>query len=588
MQMTTNISGAEQSGGERILKMQKIDPAEASLIWNQLNIDQQRQVVLAAHEPKQKLELILLATDSGALLRSIYPNYFVRLVMDLGPDDAVELIELSGREQLTHLFDLTAWDREEFSPQRYEMWLPILLEAGPDKMAAWLHDLDMEALALLGRHWFETVKFVSSQEYQEPPDDLPEFTLDGIYFLEFHNPDTAALVAQILVVLKSELPERYNAFMEAMRWEIDSELMEYARRWRQGRLQDQGFPLRAEALALWALPRADEYNWQDKPVKYQASDRASGFQDEYWLRLLPDHELLSISLADMSSADLDSLKQELTYIANSGVVALNADVGNAGAVTQAARESLSLVNLGLSILSQGDQSRARQILIRLNLDSLARHGAEAIRGLNKKAWQIMKNGWMKDLPTQLNLLDAPLDHWLAGLLFTLPRCYDQGKKPEYRPFVSLADINRANRYLDLINFCHNLMFELLGWTRLEVLAMLTAPAWPEDPDERKLSHLLGTWLARRALRLPGLQPLPANRLGQALKALQQGFQGSLTQEIVDSVRGLDNAASRTMAKELLDMMLFKLKQDLNLLRSAEPMFTTGLIIARDKPRGQRR
>jgi PAS domain-containing protein len=507
--------------------------------------------------------------------------------MDLGPEDAVEIIELSSSEQLTHLFDLTAWDKEEFSPQRCEAWLPILLEAGPDKMAGWLHNLDMEALTLLGRHWFETVKFVASQEYQEPPEDLPEFTLDGIYFLEFHNPDMAALAAQTLVVLKSELPERYSAFMEAMRWEIDSELMEYARRWRQGRLQDQGFPLREDALALWALPRADEYNWRDKPVKYQASRRASASQDEYWRHILPDHELLPLSLADMAPEDLDSLKQELTYIANSGAVALNVDLSDAGAVVQAARESLSLVNLGLSILSQGDPSQARQILIRLNLDSLARHGAKAVRGLNKKAWRIMKNGWMKDLPTQLNLLDAPLDHWLAGLLFTLPRCYDQGNKPEYRAFVSLADISLADRRLDLINFCNKLMFELLGWTRLEVLAMLTAPAWPEDPDERKLSHLLGTWLARRALGLPGLQPLPANRLGRALKALQQGFQSSLAQEIMDSVYGLHNADSQAMAKELLDMMLLKLKQNLGRQRSSDPMFTTGLIIAKGRPRGGR-
>lgn len=566
----------------QILQLQKTDPARSQELWQKLNAKEQLQAVLSAPDAKQKLELILLAKDSAALTQALNGNNFMRLVMDIGPEDSVELISMSSDEQLTHLLDLTGWDQEDFSPERYEAWLPLLLEAGPEKMVDWLKSTDMEVLALLGQHWFSVVKYIPSQEQQEPPDDLPEFTLDGVYFLEFRNPKLAAIVAQVLVVLKSELPQRYLDMIEAMRWEISSELNEFARRWRQGRLLDNGFPLRENALNLWALPKPEEYNWQNMPPKY-ASMHEDYPQGGYWQDLLPQDELLPQVITRLSRQDLEQLNQEMAYIANCGIVALNANPADARITWQAGREALSLVNLGLSILSEQDPVQAGAIITRMPLDALARHGAQAIRKLNNQAWTLMQEGWMKDLPTGLNLLDAPLDHWLAGILFKLPRYYDKGNKPEYRGFFTIGEINEAQEHLDEAVFWGKLMFELLGWQRLDMLAMLTAPAWPQDPAERKLSHILGTWLARRSLNLaPELAPLPQSQLKPAILALQKGFSGQWASQALASSKSLQNQRESALAGKLLSQAIQNLSNQLryvNIEAEIDPAFITGLIIA---------
>ncbi len=557
-------------------------PPAAHTSWLALSATEKIKTVLHTADAKDKLKLILQDNDSHALTQALSCDNFARLVFDLGAEDATELIEMSSDEQLTHLLDLAGWDAEEFSPARYEAWLPMLLEAGPEKMVDWLQSTDMEVLTLLGRHWFSTYKYVPSQDMQEPPDDLPEFTLDGVYFLEFNNPNLSAVVAQVLVVLKSELPGRYLDLMEAMRWEVESELLEYARRWRQGRLQDQGFPLREEALALWALPRPEEHRWQDLPPKYSSLAAGAG-QEGYWRNWLPEDQLLPQSVHGLSRQDLEALTQEMAYIANCGIVGLNADPSDSRLTWQAGREALAMVNLGLSVLSAGDKANAAAMVTRLSLAALARHGASAVRALNNKAWTLMQEGWMKDLPAGLNLLDAPLDHWLAGLLFKLPRYYDEGQKPEYRPFMSVAEINQADHMLDQAAFWGRLMFELLAWNRLDFLALITGPAWPLDPGERKLSQVLGTWLARRALKLsPELAPIPQEHLRAAIAALQEGFKGQWLSQALASGHGLADRQEASLASRLLSETIENLRRQLghvNLRAELNPAFIGGFIIA---------
>ena len=547
---------------EKILQLEKKDPAQAEEFWQGLNPAQRLQGVLNTADAKDKLRLILMARDSQALTRELSNDNFVRLALDIGPEDAVELIDMSSDEQLTHLLDLTGWERELLNPARYEAWLPIILEAGPQKVEDWLQSTDLETLTLLSRHWFDIYKYIPSQEQQEPPDDLPEFTMDGVYWLDFHDKDTAAIIAQVLVVLKSELPDLYARLMEAGRWEYDSELEEFARRWRQGRLQDQGFPTRAEALSLWATPKPGEERWQNLPDKYPtAADYQPGGLSS-WNSLLSGNELLPQSAYRLEQASLDNLSLEMAFIANCGVVALEADPADMKATRQAALEGLSLVNLGLSILSQDDPGLAQTILKRLSLTVIARQGARAIRRLNQRAWKLVHEGWLKGLPIGFNILDPPYDHWLAGLLFKLPRYYNQAKGPEYRAFLDRDELRQAEYHLTQVEFWGRIIHEFLNWSRVEMLAMLTVPGWPEDPMERKLSQLLATWLARQAMGLPGLQPLSQQQVPLAIKKLQQGLSdGSLSAQVLRSVAILPQDEA-SMARTLLERALADLTREI--------------------------
>ncbi len=568
-----------------VLDLEKRDPARAEALWNGLSREQRLRTVLAA-PALERLRLITLARDARALVREMAPDDFAATVLELGPEDAGLLLARSTDEQLTYLLDLTGWVKEKFAPDRYAVWLPLLLEGGSERLARWLRSVDLEVLTLLAAHWFRVVKFLPSQEQQEPPDDLPQFTLDGVYFIEFRNDKTAAFVAQVLVLLKSELPDLYGRLLEAMLWESAAQLAEDAVRWRRGRLMDLGFPDRLEALELWARPLPGEADWKRLAPKTELGfpERVQPRSDRA-VALLPRDELLPALAAELSGEQADALRAELAYVANCGVVALEADPAQPEQVARAARESLGMANLGLGLVSGGDLGRAREIISRVGVAALARQGAAALRELNRRAWNLVSRGWLQRVPIGLHVLDHPLDRQLAGLLFQRPRCYDSGlgQGREYRAFHGLADVEMARRAVARAEFWGVVLFDLMGLDQEQVAGLMRAKVWPEDRREIKISSILGTWLARRALGLPGLEPLPPAALNRAVELIQQGLAGPLSREVLDSCRALEDPAEAALAGELLRGVLARLREELGGLDPSavlEPAFLSGLVVER--------
>jgi hypothetical protein len=569
----------------RLLDLAKSDPARAEALWNGLERPERLRAILASPAP-QRLGLLTMAKDSRALVRDLAVDEFASTVLELGPEDAGMLLARCTDKQLTYLLDLTGWVNEKFAPERYAVWLPLLLEGGAERLHRWLKGIDLEVLTLLAAHWFKVVKYLPSQDEQEPPDDLPQFTVDGVYHLEFHNQKTSSFVAQVMVHMQAELPKLYGALMEAMLWESAAQIADDAVRWRRGRLMDQGFPDRLEALELWAKPLPGEADWQEMAPKVErAFPQYAPPRSDSALMLLPKGELLPSLAAEFDNDAADRLRAELVYAANCGVVALEADPAQPEAVSRAARESLGLANLGLGILSGGHSAQARDILKRVGVAALARQGAQALRQLNKRAWQLINEGWLKKVPTSLHVLDYPLDRQVAGLVFHRPRCFDPtlGQDREYRAFYSLADLEQARRTLDRAEYWGTILFELMGFDQARVDALMRAEVWPEDRREIKISSLLGTWLARRALGLPGLEPLPAASLNRAVELLQEGLAGPLAKEALASCRSITDPAEAALAGELLRGALQRLSQELGGLNpkaALEPAFIAGLVVER--------
>ena len=133
----------------------------------------------------------------------------------------------------------------------------------------------------------------------------------------------------------------------------------------------------------------------------------------------------------------------------------------------AAKESLGLANLGLELMARADQAQTAEIASRMALSALARRGAKALRELNQRAHALLREGWLKGIPNNLHLFDAPLDRNLAGLLFTRPRFFDPGLSggKEYRSFRGLADLEMAARGLAKAEFWGRILFDFMALER---------------------------------------------------------------------------------------------------------------------------
>ena len=564
-----------------ILGLEARDPRRAEAFWHGLSRAERLRAVLAC-QGSERLRLIVLAQDADTLVRELPPDEFLATTLDVGPDAADALVAASTDDQLAYLLDITGWQGERLWPQRYQLWLPAIVEAGAERIARWLAWTDVEVLALLFAHWFRVVKFLTSHDEQEPPDDLPGFSLDGVYFIEFRQKEMQDYASQVLVVLKSQTPDRYTQILEAMLWESAIGMAEDALILRAGRLADLGMPSRAEALELWAAPPPKEAAWRDLPTKDETGFLADAPpRSDAALNLLPrDHALPALARA-LPQGARDRLRAELAYVANCGVMALDVDPTDLEAVARAGREAVGLVNLGLELLSDGDRSVAGRILERLGLAALARQGAQAIRQLNARAWRLVNEGWLVRAPGGLHILDEPLDRWLAGLLFPHPRCYDQqmGEGREYRGFRDLADLEHARRGLDLAEFWGELL-GLMG-VAIDQLAQLSPElARGRQPLELKLTAVVGTFLARGQLGLDGLWPIPAALAPRAVAALQRGLAQWRERRAAESVEALADPAKAEMAGQLLRGVLGRIQRDLAAVDASkvDPRFIASLVV----------
>ena len=85
---------------------------------------------------KQKLELILAAPDPEQLVRALPAEELYFALLDIGADDAAELVAMAAPEQFRHLVDMAAWRGADEGPRTGEVvrWLRLAREGGEDPL----------------------------------------------------------------------------------------------------------------------------------------------------------------------------------------------------------------------------------------------------------------------------------------------------------------------------------------------------------------------------------------------------------------------------------------------------------------------
>ena len=227
-----------------------------------LNPRTARQALQAA-QGKEKVDLLLSAPDPEALVQAIPEHDLYLAVLDVGPDDAAEVVALASPQQFRHFVDLAAWPRgdEGPDPRAVLRWLHLARDGGGqsdrarrrylDKLA--LLDAEMRSLVLR-----KALRVHDLQEETEPA--IADFgrtfrTPEGRYIVEFlPGAGEYGTLKELLEDLYGEDVLGTSRLLESLRWEVPTELEETARRWRDGRLRDLGFPDLDEALAFYARP----------------------------------------------------------------------------------------------------------------------------------------------------------------------------------------------------------------------------------------------------------------------------------------------------------------------------------------------
>ena len=98
--------------------------------------------------PKERMEMILQASDSKEAVRGLSTVEFYDLYHELGPSDGAVLLEYASPEQVQTCFDLDLWRNDSMSDEAMTEWTDQLLAVPDEQFAEIWNNIDPEVMAL--------------------------------------------------------------------------------------------------------------------------------------------------------------------------------------------------------------------------------------------------------------------------------------------------------------------------------------------------------------------------------------------------------------------------------------------------------
>lgn len=385
---------------------------------------------------RQKLDLIFSAPDPQGFVEALPAEELYFAVLDVGPDDATELVAMASPEQFRHFVDMAAWRGPDEGPRTSEVlrWLRLAREGDADlaRFRGQLWSLDIELLALALRRELRVHDLTEGEDPAPQNPGMAFYTPDRRFLLEFTGSSEYAAVRQLIEDLYAEEPFGAGRLIESIRWEVPSELEESARRWRDGRLRDAGIPGFEEAVSFYARPAQAEA---------RAVPAAAG-----QALALPPRPLLDAALDLLSGEDLERAEEAAVYAANAAMVANKVPLDDSDEVRDALRDARSTLSLGLELISDGEAGRAARALADQPVRAIFQAGMGEAYRLQTRARRLAAQARLPQAQST-TVLDEPLESVLQALLRQRPAFHEPGQRRP-RAFASRAEVARAEALLE--------------------------------------------------------------------------------------------------------------------------------------------
>jgi hypothetical protein len=295
-------------------------------------------------------------------------------VKAVGLHDAGWLLEHTTPEQLVACLDLDVWNAAVPERGKLDAWLGALANAGEETLLRAARALDAELLVLELRSRARVTLKPNGDDSWEPP--VPAHTLDGQFYLEpLRDGDDFEDLLTFLRVLFENDYWIYYRLLQGAQWELESDAEEWALRWRDGRLQDLGFPPIEDAKRVYAFLRPEQLD-----ALPRAEDRhaVGEWTLPVWMPQLPvsrDQELaLFRALAQLADDERRPHAFAFMALANRVAMADELPLGDAESMPTALEKAARTASRGLEHLAQANRVPLPEVLRRATLERLFRVG----------------------------------------------------------------------------------------------------------------------------------------------------------------------------------------------------------------------
>lgn len=486
--------------------------------------------------PKHRLDAMLEEVDGKALVRSLPAEDVYAAIVDAGLADATEIVQLSTPNQFRTFIDLAAWSRDRVDTLEVLRWIRAARGDDGEALSAKLQAIDLEVLELLYKQHVEVHDLEANPDVN--PDGLTMETPEGQFLLELKldGPDEAAL-RQLTQDLMAQNPFELARFLEAVRWEMPSELEETAFQFRQARLQDLGFPPLDEAAKVFA--------WVDPskvgPAVPVAADAALTVASER-------ADFVEAAFRGLGEHEREVLEAEVRTLVNSVLVAEGAEPGDPRALRRLSEAARDTLNLGLEHLCAGDPAKASDVVRDHTLLKAFQVGFSLTLSLRRQVERMSKDPGLKLFDAWLTLDDEV--RALQALLKRRPLKALKVAGAEPVPFRSRKEIAESFALLDRVKAQAQVVRALFGDSPADVLRPFDAPLAKLTPQRVWLAAVLQAELGAGLVA----KPLDEARLPEVLAVVLDG-EGRVAKGAGAKAVAMLPEAQRTVGREMADRAL---------------------------------
>ncbi|MCP5042986.1 MAG: hypothetical protein GY944_18330 [bacterium] len=354
------------------------------------------QAMLAGLSPEEQVAVVCetpLANRASVLELLDHPDQVIVLIPEaelcftvkaVGLVDGSWILEHATNDQLVAAADLDGWKGMAPDVDSIGSWLENYAEAGEATLLRAGQSIDTElwVLYLRDRIYVE-IKPNDDEGWQAP---IGGQTLDGqFYYLARKKTDDLAAISLLLGTLFQSDYWLYFRIMQGVMWEMESDLEEWAMRWRTGRLEDLGFPSWDESMRIYGFIRPDRRG--DLPSE-DIGLQVAGWDLPVWMPSLPatrdaKHAVFRAA-AELDAEERRSFFHGFVALANKVAVADGMALGDIETLPKAIDKVATLASVGLEFVASEHELDLAGAVRRTPLERLFRVGANLDPGFAER------------------------------------------------------------------------------------------------------------------------------------------------------------------------------------------------------------
>ena len=361
----------------RILALAQRDRAAARKALAELSLE--GQVALVCESPAgRRSELLMLVPQPEEVIPRLPPAELCFTAKAIGLGDAGWVLEHATEEQIVACFDLDAWGLTAPDRPQLDAWLAALVDAGEEPLLRAARGLDLELLVLQMKARAQVILKPNDDSWSPPDGGI---TIDGqFYLVPLRDDDDFADLRALLTALFQHDYWIYFRLLQGAEWELESDSEEWALRWREGRLQDLGFPPLADAKRVYAHVREDRLAALPEGERYHPLGE---WRLPVWMPRLPigldEERAVFRALAALPEDERRPHLFAFLALANRVAVADELSLGDADTLPLALEKAALLASRGLEHVARENGLELHEVLRRVALERLFRVGYQLAR-----------------------------------------------------------------------------------------------------------------------------------------------------------------------------------------------------------------